>query len=454
MKYNLKKQEYKTMTFLDIFEFAIQTKQLDEQQTLSIQSEIFEIAKDLVLIYTKNRSTTVTTKKFRQIMKSIYYALDHSIVKCQNPIMELSNSKIHILYEEGITVLNNLFDALEEQIKDLKKSRIVTNNERYNDIFDRQLPYFMALYDIYYRAYYCGYDLDYPLLDGIPLYFDMYHLEGIDLVLEYIKRLMIEHNFSDRFSEKEKATLFATYELQKGITMEFIGINFLEVILIQVLFNLLLGKQALSITINKEEATYIQKIVNQTNIRKLVTLVYEKMEAQIKDSIMFQYLCKFKEDFIRRLEIGKKNDTILKLIVFFDFEKESIHFNEPTFCGSEYYLEIIERVQESIDTKQRIAIILNSELSLYDYLDLLEADILSEEDYQYFFQKLDVYSVALLLKKTYQEEFLFNQDVYLNEQFIQKLEKDNQWKKIFSEALLGFSMQKKTEILSIVKKMV
>lgn len=453
MKYTLAKQNYKKETFLKIFEFAIQTKQLDEKQILSIQNDIFEIVKVLTLTYTKKRSTTITAKKFKQFMKSIYYVLDHLIVKYQDPVFELKNSNIKGLYENGIIILNELYDLLEEQIKKLKSIRIITNNERYNDIFDRQLPYFMALYDIDYRAYYCGYDLDYPLIDGIPLYFDMYHLEGIDLVLEYTKRLMIEHTFCTYFEEKDKVTLFAAYELQKGITMEFIGINFLEVILMQVLFNMLLDKQELSIIVNKEEALYIQKMIYQKDIKTIIELMYKKLSTKIHERSMYQYLCKFREDFTRRLEIGKEKDSITDLIVFFDGSKEIIHFKEPVLSDSEYYMTVIESVQRNNDVLERIFIILNSKLSLYDYIDLLDANILSRKDYQCFFHQIDIHSIALLLKKTYPEEFLFNQNVFLDKQFVQRLEKDKQWKEVFCEVLLEFTSQKKTEITSIIRKM-
>ena len=70
----------------------------------------------------------------------------------------------------------------------------------------KQIPFFIqsvtgedALF------HYCdiSVDWDYPLIDGIPLYHDMYHLRGTDLILYYLKRLREENYFCSLFNDLE-----------------------------------------------------------------------------------------------------------------------------------------------------------------------------------------------------------------------------------------------------------
>ena len=108
------------------------------------------------------------------------------------------------------------------------------NNEKYLNVLKKQIPFFIqsvtgkdALF------HYCdiSVDLDYPLIDGIPLYHDMYHLRGTDLVLYYLKRLSEENHFCSLFDDLE--TFIEDYEKTIKTSVYDLQINFFELVVHQ-----------------------------------------------------------------------------------------------------------------------------------------------------------------------------------------------------------------------------
>ena len=131
------------------------------------------LIKELVSRYNNNQSTSIGLEDFQHILDTIDYILEHGET-----------------LEEGI-------QSIQSDIKEIQKiynsiQILPINNEKYLNVLEKQIPFFIhsvtgedALF------HYCdiSVDLDYPLIDGIPLYHDMYHLRGTDLILYFLKRL-------------------------------------------------------------------------------------------------------------------------------------------------------------------------------------------------------------------------------------------------------------------------
>ena len=175
------------------------------------------LVKELVCRYNHNQSTSISLEDFKHILDTIDYILEHGET-----------------FDEGIQSIQSDIKEIQRIYKSIQLLPI--NNEKYLNVLKKQIPFFIqsvtgedALF------HYCdiSVDLDYPLIDGIPLYHDMYHLRGTDLVLYYLKRLSEENHFCSLFDDLE--TFIEDYEKTIKTSVYDLQINFFELVVHQCL---------------------------------------------------------------------------------------------------------------------------------------------------------------------------------------------------------------------------
>ena len=175
------------------------------------------LVKELVCRYNHNQSTSISLEDFKHILDTIDYILEHGET-----------------FDEGIQSIQSDIKEIQRIYKSIQLLPI--NNEKYLNVLKKQIPFFIqsvtgedALF------HYCdiSVDLDYPLIDGIPLYHDMYHLRGTDLVLYYLKRLSEENHFCSLFDDLE--TFIEDYEKSIKTSVYDLQINFFELVVHQCL---------------------------------------------------------------------------------------------------------------------------------------------------------------------------------------------------------------------------
>lgn len=199
------------------------TEKTNRSNALALNSS-YDIAQILIRIvyqYNHKRSTSIAIADAKQFVKSINYVIAH------NQLTEQSNN-VEMLYQDGLANLESEYDRLQTAFIKMKNDIINFNNIKYLDIMTTQFTAFFATYDLTYKAHICAYDLDYPLIDGMPLDYNMYDLNGLDLVGEYFKRLSMEHQFIRLFSKETITDFLKTYQQQKIIPVECLGLNLCE----------------------------------------------------------------------------------------------------------------------------------------------------------------------------------------------------------------------------------
>ena len=136
---------------------------------------------------------------------------------------------------------------------------------------DEQIPHYLEQLSTYEGILYYSHtteDLDYPLVDGIPLFHDMYHLDGMDLVLYYMERFALEHTFCEYFRE-ELPEFLRRYELQKGVTVEYLGLNLCELLWYQCFASLMLFQQP-SLLLAEQDVSVCGRCCGIVHCRRLL----------------------------------------------------------------------------------------------------------------------------------------------------------------------------------------
>lgn len=319
------------------------------------------LVKELVSNYNHNQSTSISLDDFHHILDTIDYILVHGETM-----------------EEGIQSIQSDIKEIQKIYNSIKILPI--NNEKYLNVLEKQIPFFIqsvtgkdALF------HYCdiSVDLDYPLIDGIPLYHDMYHLRGTDLILYYLKRLSEENYFCSLFDDLD--IFIESYEKTIKTSVYDLQVNFFELVVHQCIAHISIYHFPGLVIHDQKEVKDISSIV---------------------DSLNYSMIDLFKDKIIASF------DTIP---IIYPQDTYQISFNHE---GADFY-EILNQFEYSRD------ISLLRQLSIYDLIDFLEQDILTEKEYITFFSHLTAIEIVSILKLILPELNTFlhqiNKDDLMNE---------------------------------------
>lgn len=417
-------------TFFEVWQYLVNHHFMDSEENNQMQIAMFALFKEQVITYNHKRTTTISNPKYKQIVNSVYYALDHAPTFKKDPLTAIKANNIKNLYEEGKQVLQAMQESIFDAYGLLKKESLPIQNERYHDVINNQLLYFYHEYSIDYRATFCRQDLDYPLLDGLPLIHHMYNLKGVDLVQEYARRLLLEQRFCLQYTQEAIIDLFCAYEIQKGISITYLGINLLEIILNQQLFLFLLPNHKTSLVIDENEIDYLTHVLKST--KQTINAMFQHVHDN-SDEEMYFYLLKYKPTLQSNIEIAIANNAIEDLFIHHSPTQKKFTFQDkPSYSNVE-----LQRLLEKLSyTQDRITFLLSQTLSLIDLIDILNMGILTLEELTSLFHQMDLFTIAILLKYLYPEEFTFHQVIPIDKNTFHTLAKEYDWQTLFLDSIL------------------
>ena len=411
--------------------------------TLAVSPDIMQILIKMVLQYNRNRSTSIAVYNVKQFIKSINYVIDH-----YEPNDQMIN--VEMRYEKGLENLENQLTKLQTAFIKMKNDLISFNNFKYLDVMTNQFVGFFATYDLIYRAHICPYDLDYPLIDGMPLEHHMYHLNGLDLVEEYFKRLSIEHQFIRLFSKKVIDDFLETYQQQKKCPIASLGLNLCEIVVIQYMFYLLVNDgYGLSIS-QPDYQKIITKIDTYQTIDDLIKQCLFLLNRQLKDEKMYLYLLKVLPFFKAQLNIAINNKSFKQLIIIDqDLKAERLVFKASQLLSDNDFNDLKKQLDDTSLIESRITLIKDRNLSINDLIDLLNILFWTDDEYVIFFKSLDIMTIAILIDTLFKNELYFAklQDILtLTDDF------DYAWEGILIKTINKFDDSAQVELTMLIEQ--
>lgn len=377
------------------------------------QKARFQLSKELVLQKNHHRSTAIREKEYHWILKSITFVLSHA-----------QPASLRQQYDEGFAAVERLVKEAEIMAHQIKEHQIRIGNERYLSILDQQLPAFFERYDPAFHATYCKEDLDYPLLDGLPLEHAMYHKQGIDLVQEYLRRFALEETFLHHFPDL--LTFLSQYELHQGVSIEELGVNLCEIVLTQALFVGMLSMDTLLLT--QQQAVFLmEKLMALQDVAGFVTALFERFLTAFP-SALASYLSGFQSIFTLRLSLAIESNTLHHLIVTPQKAREE-RIQLQKECDSSIFQELLTSLHKATTSQGAVDLVLQTPLGFHDYLDLFEMELLSQEELQLLFASLPEAALAILFLEQYQSQYSFHEEIDF--QKLQLLDTSMVWERIF-----------------------
>lgn len=383
--------------------------------------ERYALSKRLSFEKNHNRSTAISVKEYQRILKSITFICDHAI----------DGATLTMRYTSGLKQVKIIIKETKQQVDNYAKQQLPLPNERYRSILHQQIPDFLLSYDVHYHATACHEDLDYPLLYGLPLEHAMYHKQGIDLVAYYVSMFCIEECILQVF-QNQLLDFLASYSTFYGIETEDLGVNFCELVLTQAFFTFVLTHR-FDLIISYKQKQQIITILKQRASTQYLSRLYDMFLSSFDEDIR-QYLSAFETLLINKIKLAIQEDTLEELIVH-KIKKKKIDIQIHEFHEPEQFFTLLRHLEEG-DTQSRVEAILDAHIGFYDYLDLFEMQILSNDEYFLLFEAFDPMSLAYLFYIHFEEACVFHQRLLLDDALYQKVSITQDWEAVFIQYLI------------------
>lgn len=202
MGYIVGKQRVRDSLYV-LLQHAQEAGEITKKRREYLLKQCEQLAQELVLLLNHKQSTSLSMADHKRILNTISYVVLQGLEEMEE--RSLQELEIDACFERGLLVLQNKEQQTRNLLNQLRRNRLPFCNERYNSVMDEQIPHYLEQLSTYEGILYYSHtteDLDYPLVDGIPLFHDMYHLDGMDLVLYYMERFALEHTFCEYFREE------------------------------------------------------------------------------------------------------------------------------------------------------------------------------------------------------------------------------------------------------------
>ncbi|WP_238881693.1 DUF6179 domain-containing protein [Clostridium sp. YIM B02551] len=419
---------------------VLYTKELLSMKEIeNIQSQLFSILTETLGYYTRNESYSVRVEVADKIMLSIYYTIglfikNNSSIKGSKTLINEKGMK-H-LFTEGEKLIRLKYEECNSLLKLIQETKLNTNNYAYNDTIDYGLPLFFDEYDIRFASHEAAGSIDYPLAN------DEMKLVGIEYMEDYLNKINMENEFCSNFDIIEIEALLKGFHKNSYHML----INIFQLVLVNYLGVILIGKKEKSLDITRNDREYIKESVKHLSKNDFIELVIEAKDKIIKElsivnKSLIDYITESILKVIPEIENGLKTDTLENIFITPDkSQDEVIRYEDGESVENDIFKSITEEIRDCNIVEDKIKIIREEFHSLKDLVDVLGADCIFGDEFTHVFEALDDFEIALLLKNTPQGEFM---DIDYG------TESEREWHEKLKIYIDSFDEDRKMEIIRI-----
>jgi uncharacterized protein YqgQ len=415
---------------------------IDQPTIDNIQAQLMSLLADLIIRYTKGESTSVKVETTQSLLLSILYSIDVCISSFPNPedaISLLKAQNLKEIYEKGLTLVTSCVTNTRNLYQEIIAKKLDVPIKAYHSTIDEDLPYFFNNYNELFNAHDTMASFDYPLL------FDDTRNQGVFYTKQYLENLAIETQFCSLFSKEDVAKLLSNYGQVYRIDTREALINVFEVLLTNCLFSTLANNNAIELGISKLQYELLQGKFNGLDHCQCSSLISVAIEALIKNLGIDQanlrdYIRNFKNVLLPRFINALDHDSMANVIILDSDENSSLDviFDEGTTMDDDSFRTLVDQIMDCTKAVDKVAIINSKIHSLGDFIDLLEADCLFEDEFQYLFNSLGDMELSILARIVFVEELRIDPSGFLL-QIAEVKEMELQWQTEYARFLQSLS---------------
>ncbi|HEX9061311.1 MAG TPA: DUF6179 domain-containing protein [Clostridia bacterium] len=436
-KENLKQNQYT----LSLIQEGFRTGLLDINDIGSIEVQIMNILKDLILRYTKGESTSVAVHTAESLLNSVLYTLDMYHLSIKNPeeaIIHLKKSSIKILYDQGVEILCKTFEETKEIFKNVRKTSLNTRNEAYTATILEAIPNFFQKYGIIFDSHNEAASIDYPLA------LDDTSVRGLRYIKCYLENLLTENRFCSFFNVEDIENTLKDFCEINRMDYRIELINIFEVVFTNAVFSYMSGNVIVFLSILESEFELLNEkllSMDHSDIEKAIRNSVEGIvnTFNIEDYTILSYIGRYMESFVKRVINAVEGKSLSKFVVIkrADIKKENtILLNAGDRISDKIFRLIVKKINKITNINDKIELIRTSIFAFQDFVDLLESDCLFGEEFKALFHILSDVELAFLAKVIFYEE-LRDGDKSLKLLIFSWKEMQREWQGYFMEFLQG-----------------
>lgn len=440
--------EQNMYNLFSVMEKAQKQGKISSYVAASLVDESQALFQDHVAYFNHHASTSLHRDDWLRIWDTIDFMFMHGLK--EQDLSSLNEYGIRFYFEQGLKNVEEDIRLIEELVKQAEFKKLSIQNEYERNVLVNQIPSYLKslkAYDGFYKISRILDDLDYPLFEGF-LVNKQSDLKGSDLVLYYLKRLLIEHGFCINYNDS-LPELALEFEACRGVLLERLNINLFELVLFQRVASII-GNCEHEVLFNKQDVEKIkEKLQSSVNrereIERAITICSDGFTEETRE-----YIQGCKPEILRRFEEFVKGETELLIYHqdFKDYRTLTIHRNSD----NPLFFKIISGCEALSDIYEKIYFLKKNPIPIYDLFDLLQVGIFMGEEIELFFSTLSLEEIAILIKVLTLEMGTLNQNEFSLEDFIHDLDGSNEWQKYFLKFLAKREDSWKKEMEDLVGK--
>ncbi len=382
---------------------------VSEAEVQNIQVKILDLLKDVIISFTSNQSSSVTEETAQNLLRSIIYCLDFYCMKMDDQptlIQTLQSADIKDIYKEGLELLGLYVEETKKLCRRVKAEKLATGLIAYNTTIDKAIPDFFSGYDIRFQAHdsTADIDIDYPLM------FDDMNIKGILYIRQYLEKLSLENAFCRLFTPKDIEYLLKSYGRTYHIRYEDYLLNICEIVLTNAICSKMLDNPASKIIISPAEGSMLKGDLNRAAPEELPSIIKRaanKMiaELSITEPAIIDYVHRYEAELLARLKSALQHDTLSKLVITTAVSNTpEMTFDPGKKMDNHRFRLLVQRVLNCTEPSEKAGIIMTNITSVTDFIDILKADCLFDDEYLTLFEQLGDLEISVLLRIVFCEE--------------------------------------------------
>lgn len=330
-------------------------------------------------------TTTMPVDEVENLLQSILYTLTYAEKKST-----ASSTSVMERFQLGKEAIKDQLQQTAVLYEQVIKTKNQLPIESYQQLL-KDFADFFTSYDSDYAAHQTGtlwidYQLAFPVDDQ--------RVKGVDFAYAYLENLLYENVFCSRFSKQLLQELFEAYGRQLQMDYRRDINNIYDRVFFQVMGKLLTGERRLStLLLTETDLHQLQDLFakqTQLQIQQLFSQLLEllKLPTSTYYQQTFQLFCS-------KMTEEKTEDRRRALFIFQQPAVSLFLVNEGMLAADfSAVVTSIERMQG----KEKIKLLLKNFVSVYDYLDFFELELLDNEEYHLLFDQLGIEMLAVFIK--------------------------------------------------------
>lgn len=439
---------------ISLLQEGFRVRLIDETSLRRIQGSIMLILKDLIQRYTQGESTSVKIETAETILNSVYYALDAWLRSQDNPesgITFLKTGHVREIYEKGIRLVAACVAETKLLFEEIREKKLEVGLEAYKLSIEEDLPEFFRNYGVLFKAHETMCDMDYPLA------FELAGVEGIFYIRRYLENLQIETQFCRLFRQADLERILANYGRIYRMNYQKSLLNIFEIVFNNAVFAAIGDFPAGQLRISESQSKQIQRLFRNMTPAEIDSRIHEAVaklirELKITAPELIDYIERYQAVFLGRIVNAVENNSLYNLILSDPLEKRAgggmIFENGPKLKDADFR-RVIRQIGECANLLDKADIIRVNIHAVEDFVDILETDCLTGDEFGTVFGTLNEMELAVLGRIVFSEK-LRNRPFDLAESLMDRQETEWEWQAGYLRFLRGLSAERLKAIESLV----